>query len=253
MEIVWGFKMFNLASAIAQLNFRSWLILCTTLYKSPIQASNFGGTFGQLFLWMFLGLTKKFLVSSRPTGPLFPKIENFFWKCTPASTICMCVFPLNCVFLHVVNQTSITSPDSSLHENVFVNFTLHCQEHVELAQYACVRKMAEVCCVCAGTEALGDLEFLQKWKVVLPMCDMCGPLKKAPTRQSKKKWQLHQLCSLNVSPEKLIVWLTCQRSYPTSHSCTLSSSDPGITLRLLTMVRNISFSVSSLDHVQRAT
>ena len=77
-----------------------------------------------------------------------------------------------------------------------------------------------------------------------------SPFEKGPTRQPKKKWQLHQLCSLNVSPEKLIVWLTFQRSYPTSHSCTLNSSNPGITFRSLTVVRNISFSVSSLDNMQ---
>ena len=37
-----------------QLNFRRRLILCTTLYRNLMQASNFGGTFGQLFLWIFL-------------------------------------------------------------------------------------------------------------------------------------------------------------------------------------------------------
>ena len=40
----------------------------------------------------------------------------------------------------------------------------------------------------------------------------------------------------------LLVRLTCQHSYPTSHSCLLkNSSDPGITFRSLTVVRNISF------------
>ena len=40
----------------------------------------------------------------------------------------------------------------------------------------------------------------------------------------------------------LLVRLTCQRSYPTSHSCTLkNSSDPGITFRSLTVARNIRF------------
>ena len=28
-------------------------ILCSTLYRNPVQASNFGGTFDQLFLWIF--------------------------------------------------------------------------------------------------------------------------------------------------------------------------------------------------------
>ena len=35
-------------------NFRRRLILCTTLYRNPIQASKFGGTFDQLFFWKFL-------------------------------------------------------------------------------------------------------------------------------------------------------------------------------------------------------
>ena len=40
----------------------------------------------------------------------------------------------------------------------------------------------------------------------------------------------------------LLVRLTCHRSYPTSHSFTLkNSSDPGMTFRSLTVVRNISF------------
>ena len=40
----------------------------------------------------------------------------------------------------------------------------------------------------------------------------------------------------------LSVRLTCHRSYPTSHSFTLkNSSDPGMTFRSLTVVRNISF------------
>ena len=38
----------------AWLNFRRPPILCTTLYRNPVQASNFGGTFDQLFLWIFL-------------------------------------------------------------------------------------------------------------------------------------------------------------------------------------------------------
>ena len=36
-----------------RLNFRRRPILCTTLYRNPMQASNFGGTFDQLFLWIF--------------------------------------------------------------------------------------------------------------------------------------------------------------------------------------------------------
>ena len=40
----------------AQLNFGRRPILCTILYKNPIQASNFGGTFDQLFLWIFYAI-----------------------------------------------------------------------------------------------------------------------------------------------------------------------------------------------------
>ena len=37
-----------------RLNFRRRPFLSTTLYKNLMQASNFGGTFDQLFLWIFL-------------------------------------------------------------------------------------------------------------------------------------------------------------------------------------------------------
>ena len=37
----------------ARLNFQSRPFLCTTLYRNLMQASNFGGTFDQLFLWFF--------------------------------------------------------------------------------------------------------------------------------------------------------------------------------------------------------
>ena len=37
-----------------RLNFRRRPILCTTLYRNPMQATNFGGTFDQLFLRIFL-------------------------------------------------------------------------------------------------------------------------------------------------------------------------------------------------------
>ena len=37
-----------------RLNFRRRAFLCTTLYRNLMQASNFGGTFDQLFLWIFL-------------------------------------------------------------------------------------------------------------------------------------------------------------------------------------------------------
>ena len=41
------------------LSFRRRPILCTTLYTNPIQASNFGGTFDQLFLLRQQQRTKK--------------------------------------------------------------------------------------------------------------------------------------------------------------------------------------------------
>ena len=37
-----------------RLNSRRRPILCTTLYRNLMQVSNFGGTFDQLFLWIFL-------------------------------------------------------------------------------------------------------------------------------------------------------------------------------------------------------
>ena len=53
MEIVQAVKKLNSISR-ERLNFRRRPILCTTLYRNPMQASNFGGTFDQLFLWIFL-------------------------------------------------------------------------------------------------------------------------------------------------------------------------------------------------------
>ena len=40
----------NLPSAI---ELSETAVLCTTLYRNPMQVSNFGGTFDQLFLWIF--------------------------------------------------------------------------------------------------------------------------------------------------------------------------------------------------------
>ena len=37
----------------ARMNFLRWPILCTALYRNPIQASNFSGTFDQLCLGIF--------------------------------------------------------------------------------------------------------------------------------------------------------------------------------------------------------
>ena len=53
MEIVQAVKKLNSISR-ERLNFRRRPILCTTLYRNPMQASNFGGPFDQLFLRIFL-------------------------------------------------------------------------------------------------------------------------------------------------------------------------------------------------------
>ena len=53
MEIVQAVKKLNSISP-ERLNFRRRPILCTTLYRNLMQVSNFGGTFDQLFLWIFL-------------------------------------------------------------------------------------------------------------------------------------------------------------------------------------------------------
>ena len=53
MEIVQAVKKLSLISR-ERLNFRRRPILCTTLYRNLMQASNFGGTFDQLFLRIFL-------------------------------------------------------------------------------------------------------------------------------------------------------------------------------------------------------
>ena len=52
MEIVQAVKKLNSISR-ERLNFRRRPILCTTLYRNLMQASNFGGTFDQLFLRIF--------------------------------------------------------------------------------------------------------------------------------------------------------------------------------------------------------
>ena len=52
MEIVPEVKKLN-SIPRGQLNFRRRPILCTTLYRNPTPASNFGGTCHQLFFWIF--------------------------------------------------------------------------------------------------------------------------------------------------------------------------------------------------------
>ena len=53
MEIDRAVEKFNSISR-ERLNFRIWPILCTTLYRNPVPAINFGGLFDQIFLWIFL-------------------------------------------------------------------------------------------------------------------------------------------------------------------------------------------------------
>ena len=84
------------------------------------------------------------------------------------------------------------------------------------------------------------------------LCATRVALWKKLLRVSQRRKTASSIVQFECVPEKLIVWLTCQRSYPTSHSRTLNSSDPGLTFRSLTVVRNISFSLSSLHHVQHA-
>ena len=66
MDILEAVKKLNSISQ-ARLNFRRWPILCITLYRNPIQASNFGDTFDQLFLGVFLcGFHSRCLFTSIP-------------------------------------------------------------------------------------------------------------------------------------------------------------------------------------------
>ena len=53
MKIVQAVKKSN-SILRERLNFRRRPIVCTTLYRNPMQASNFGGAFDQLFLWISL-------------------------------------------------------------------------------------------------------------------------------------------------------------------------------------------------------
>ena len=52
IKLVQAVKKLNSISR-ERLNFRRRPILCTTLYRNLMQAPNFGGTFDQLFLWIF--------------------------------------------------------------------------------------------------------------------------------------------------------------------------------------------------------
>ena len=55
MKLVQAVKKLNSISG-TRLNFRRRPILCTTLYRNPIQVSNFGGTFDQHFLRIFYAI-----------------------------------------------------------------------------------------------------------------------------------------------------------------------------------------------------
>ena len=63
MEIVQEVKKLNSISW-KRLNFRRQPILCTTLYRNLMQASNFGGTFAQLFLRIILNDFHRRCISS---------------------------------------------------------------------------------------------------------------------------------------------------------------------------------------------
>ena len=69
MDIVQTVKKLNSISR-AQLNFRKRPILCPTLYRNLKQASNFGGSRDQLFLWILLW--------------------NFYRRCLSASSLPCC-------------------------------------------------------------------------------------------------------------------------------------------------------------------
>ena len=154
--------------------------------------------------------------------------------------MCMRIFARFWAFLHAVNQTSPGEADSSLHE-VFVNLTLRCQEHVEFAYYCMlvwgrwlkfaafvlVQKQCMIWSFCRNG----------RWSC---LCAICVALCKSASASAKEE----KTASSIIQSEcvSLLVRLTCHRSYPTSHSFTLkNSSDPGMTFRSLTVVRNISF------------
>ena len=69
---------------------------------------------------------------------------------------------------------------------------------------------------------------------------MCAALCKSAYASAKEEMTASSIVQFECV--SLLVRLTCHRSYPTSHSFTLkNSSDPGMTFRSLTVVRNISF------------
>ena len=98
MEIVQAVKKLNSISR-ERLNFRRRPILCSTLYRNPMQVSNFGGTFDQLFLRLFL--------------------SNFHRRCLSTSSIPWCK--------KVKNDQKLKSRGSCL--NAFVSAKKLVQNH----------------------------------------------------------------------------------------------------------------------------
>ena len=74
MEIVQAVKKLKSISR-ERLNFRRRPIFCTTLYRNPMQARNFGGTFDQLFLRIFLSIFHRRCLSTFSI-PWCKKVKN---------------------------------------------------------------------------------------------------------------------------------------------------------------------------------
>ena len=74
MEIVQAVKKLNSISR-ERLNFRRRPILCTILYRNPMQASNFGGTFDQRFFRIFLENVHRSCLSTSSI-PWCKKVKN---------------------------------------------------------------------------------------------------------------------------------------------------------------------------------
>ena len=74
MEVVQAVKKL-ISISRERLNFKRRPISCTTLYRNPTQASNFGGTFNQLFLWIFLSNFHRRCLSTSSI-PWCKKVKN---------------------------------------------------------------------------------------------------------------------------------------------------------------------------------
>ena len=162
-----------------RLNFRRRPSLCTTLYRNLMQASNFGGAFDQLFLCILFRPNQKHSLFpvARP-GHFSPKSRISFLK------MYACMYHVQAyICTHLSVPARRRESNFSRRGWLFTAWGV-CELDaplpgacwVCLLLYACVRKMTEVCCSCAGAEAMRDPKLLQKWKVVLPLCDTCCPL-----------------------------------------------------------------------------